>query len=337
MTVYQISAAQRPVMIVAPDDGPSLIINRDPFTQLLIGNDVNIGIAEANNVTIVDPLGTIAVNGNLPVFGVSIGGVIEVHVQRDASQWSLANNEIIEQLGSTTNSFFIAPGNNFHTELFDVRSFSSYYFQANLVGVFPTAFNPIRVKFEWWADAGASFRIYVEDITFWADGFGGMVSDVSYGQILLEDVMHGPFFSYSITNLASVDTVQIVTSAVFASTRTLPGPYFRQAGSSISNEDGGLYDADFTIVAGGLYIPLPFAYGDTETTLYNNGAAAMSLNLSWAPFQTIPVGGHLLANIPAGGVTPTRKMSPKRSGLILITGTAGQGGHLVVNSLFNKI
>ena len=214
----------------------------------------------------------------------------------------------------------------------DVRNFGSYYFQLDTQVITPTKYNPITVIFTWWSDnlqgvGGGS--TYIEEVSIWAAGSTGAFINGG-GTLYMQDVHHGPYLTVNIINPAGNDTVSLFFRLV-GSSRSLPGPYHRQVHSdgtpgvnSGQGADGFLIDKGGIAIGGGGTVDLPMlmGYGDTQWTIVNAGAAAMTYTITYAGH----VAGHtaLVPTLAAGGNTMFNFTMPKRAGLIRVTGTAAQ-------------
>lgn len=85
-------------------DGPSLIINRDLVTPLYLGEDnsqiSNKTIVGDPNISIVDPLGSIAVDGRKAVYGFAGTGSIEVDIKKGAVYWAPSPAQVAAQINA---------------------------------------------------------------------------------------------------------------------------------------------------------------------------------------------------------------------------------------------
>lgn len=90
-------------LLVNAGDGPTLIINRDTANALLIGSEVAVGRYGQTigaPVSVIDPLGSMAVDGTETLFGqgVQSSGTITIDVKRGATVWAPPASLVISQL-----------------------------------------------------------------------------------------------------------------------------------------------------------------------------------------------------------------------------------------------
>ena len=118
----------------------------------------------------------------------------------------------------------------------DVRQHSSYYLQATASGhVQTTNYDPVSFQLEWFADPNGTELIYTDVIEIWAFQSLGGAATPSNGKLLAQDSMHGPYMRLRLYN-HGVDSVD-VTYNLRATTRQLPGPYFRETSLNAVTED----------------------------------------------------------------------------------------------------
>ena len=90
--------------LINAGDGPCLIINRDLVTPLIIADDNsqigNKTIIGDPNLSVIDALGSIAVDGIKPVFGLATAGSIEVDIKKGAINWSPSPAQVAAQINA---------------------------------------------------------------------------------------------------------------------------------------------------------------------------------------------------------------------------------------------
>lgn len=227
-------------------------------------------------------------------------------------------------------------------QTFDVRNFASYYFKIGVKATpgAATAYNPFLVRLFWTAKSDGTDVIYEDRIAFWSDGnsFGGSF-DYDGGNIILQDVHHGPYMSILLVNRANADSVSLFYTLTGTS-RQLPGPFFRQNAAVASGIlVNGFLAANYVIGAGGIKeVPFHFTYGMIGLQITNPSAAAISFDMNFAdvPGGTI-VGGASLGTIAAGGVLYSNFIMPKASGIFKATGAVGAQFGVRPITQYNKV
>lgn len=237
------------------------------------------------------------------------------------------------------------PGTTTTINPVDMRSFQSFYFLigSSAVGA-ATAYNPLLVTFDWFADPlGISDPVFRDEFEIWSDNINTPFF-AAPGVATLEDVCHGSYLRVRIFNGAATDHIDIQFTLI-GTTRQLPGPYLRQQ----LGTDGVLIEDQTIIGPGGINTyPLPVTYGTTYMKFFNNGAAAMTLFLGFGSNAGgVGATNDFVDTVPAttsrieptvGGVTPAQAfIFPKRAGIIRIQGTVGQNYGIRVITLFNKV
>lgn len=213
------------------------------------------------------------------------------------------------------------------TTAFDVRNFASYYFKLSMNATPQgTLYNAITVQLSWTANSDGTDLIYREFVCVWADGAGVAAFTVANGPLEMQDFHHGPYFQITVFNPAGNNSISMFYT-LSGTTRQLAGPSFKQQ----FTEDGILANAAAGLPINGF--PLGFAYGPVQIQLINAGAANMTFGLD---FAGEPATNDLLAVI-APSTTYTQAVLPKRSGLITVTGTAGQVAGVRVITQYDKL
>lgn len=215
----------------------------------------------------------------------------------------------------------------------DVRSFGSYYLAlTGQIGV-ATKYNPVNVLFQWFADSAATREVYRDEVNFWAGSNGGAFIFTN-STMEMQDVHHGPYFSVTILNQAGNDTLSFLLQLVHSS-RQLPGPSVRQFGST----NGILAMSSGPIPVGGtIFFPLYYGHGETQITLVNPSAGAITFNMNYTG-TPVGLGGsdNMTPNpIPAGSVQVIRWIMPKEGGMISAVGAVGANVGVRVISEFAK-
>jgi hypothetical protein len=139
---------------------------------------------------------------------------------------TLLTPEIVAALSSSSGQNINA-GQFVQLGPFDARQYASYYLEVNAVAAgAPVQFNPVTVEVRWNSipTIGAS-EVYADTATFWGDSLAGAFQFLG-GNMYMEDIHHGPFFHVNIMNNSPIALV--VGWDLFNTTRSLPGPYFRQ-------------------------------------------------------------------------------------------------------------
>lgn len=99
----QYPMSDNPYRLVSAGDGPCLLINRDLTNQVLIGPDSGIQGGNPNSVSVIDPLGSTAVDGKDDVYGIRVPGAStrpNVDVQVGASYWAPSPAQVAAQINA---------------------------------------------------------------------------------------------------------------------------------------------------------------------------------------------------------------------------------------------
>lgn len=103
MTIHQVPNRGFGELLVNSGDGPCLIVNRDLVSQLLIGKDNSVFSKGATgDVSVVDPLGSVAVNGREALYGMGLqaSGTISVDIMKNASYWAPSPAQVAAQINA---------------------------------------------------------------------------------------------------------------------------------------------------------------------------------------------------------------------------------------------
>lgn len=320
MTVFNVSTTTRAVRVVAAGDGPCLIINRDHTNAVLIGNDPDVGTAANIAITIVDPLGTIAVNGNIDVYAVALTGTAQINVQADASSWSPSLAEIVTPLFVDIGAS-LASGTTVSSPSFDVRGFQGYYGRiAPTVTSGPTVQNSVKVVVSWGTDSTMSQLLFQDVYEFWSpQSAGGTGVSFDGSPLRIQDIMHGPFMQVDIVSLGGDN--QNVDFNFYGTTRAFTSPFARQ-GSSATNlgSDGWLVYKQAQAIANGATVNIPAYFGYGRTSLkYAVGAGGLTINeLVGFELRTLDADA-----VPANGTIRREEILPKRAPLFQVVNASG--------------
>ncbi len=339
MTIYNVPATTSAVRIVTAGDGPCLIINRDHSTAILIGNDPGVGTVASVAVTTVDPLGTIAVNGNIDVYAVAVTGTVVINVQADASQWSPSSNEITATLfEAIAQPVGIGYANCVSSGLIDVRGFSSFYLNLDADLTVPsTGFNSFLARLTWLprppvaGESGGVFMILSQDVYEYWVFQGSGTALFNGGDLMVADIMHGPYLQLDIVNLGG--DAKTIDYHLIGTTRNIPHPFVTQPRAFIlgsttfgnPNDEGAdgylVYQRNIIINNGAtIRVPALFGHGRVQENL-STGGGALTFSIQ-AGFELRQLDTVTLA---ANSISRVERVLPKRSLLYTVTNTSGVG------------
>lgn len=87
MPLYFLSSQGRPVKIVSAGDGGSLIVNRDIVNSVLYG-DQSIASQNYSSYSVIDPLGSVTVDGQSDIYAIPLAGTPTVDVMQGAGDFA---------------------------------------------------------------------------------------------------------------------------------------------------------------------------------------------------------------------------------------------------------
>lgn len=99
MTLTQLFSQSRPVLLVREGDGPTLIVNRDITNAVLYGEQ-SIASGNVNEYSVLDPLGSITVDGTSDIYAIPNAGTPTLDVVQGAGAWSASPAQIALQMNA---------------------------------------------------------------------------------------------------------------------------------------------------------------------------------------------------------------------------------------------
>lgn len=210
----------------------------------------------------------------------------------------------------------------------DVRQYGAYDLKvfARAVGGVATAPVSILMQASWVTSPTSNDQMYQDTQEFWADG-AGPTFNAALGSAYFQDVQHGPYGRWRITN-QSVDAVELSYTLVF-STRIPPSHLFRQN----SGVNGILVTTQAIIGAGAnADILCPILYGRGFIRFGNIGANAVIYGFLYGSF---PLVAEQITVAP-GAVDRREIILPKNALRINIFSAAGTTYTINAISQFDK-
>lgn len=114
MTIFTLQSSGPPVRVVYGGDGATLIVNRDLVNQVIYGDQSIVG-DNSNSYSIIDPLGSITVDGQSDVYALGLSGNPTINVTNGAASWTPSPAQIAAQINALgipeATAAFIATGN----------------------------------------------------------------------------------------------------------------------------------------------------------------------------------------------------------------------------------
>lgn len=277
MTLIQLSSTARPVPIVQSGDGPTVIVNRDLTNTVLYG-DASIASQNTNSYAVIDPLGSITVDGTSDIYAIPLTGKPTIDVIPGASNWvpspaqvaaqinalGLAKDTtltgvnttlgtpaqqvapvILAQLGSVLGApaaLNIVPGTPFLAlNNVDVSLYNSYDINAYGFAQSPGAVNSsivLQIQLQWFDELVSGIPVFEEDWWIWA----GRAAPVSGSNTLSGcGPMHGRYMTvnvFSVITAANNSTLQYIN--IFGSSRVVPSSDWRQNGQAVNPQSNGI-------------------------------------------------------------------------------------------------
>jgi len=146
--------------------------------------------------------------------------------------WSQTNLERVTSIASGSAS--LTNTQTVTSPIFDMRQFSSFYLtiaaqnQTNPA----TNYNDVQIVMNWYTDNTGATHVYTDKYNIIADNpLGAVFIGVLGGRLVMQDVCHGPFMQYVITE--NGPNVVGVTHLLEGTTRNLPGPYVREVSYAV--------------------------------------------------------------------------------------------------------
>lgn len=113
MTIFTLQSSGPPVRVVYGGDGATLIVNRDLVNQVIYGDQSIVG-DNSNSYSIIDPLGSITVDGQSDVYALGLSGNPTINVTNGAANWTPSPAQIAAQINALgipeTTAAYIATG-----------------------------------------------------------------------------------------------------------------------------------------------------------------------------------------------------------------------------------
>lgn len=238
-------------------------------------------------------------------------------------QTSLRTADLVS-IGDTQT--IIAGGGNVAT-IFDMRAYSSY--STNLLALCNAAatnWNPITITISWYPDQAASTTLYSETYQIFADSSGSVGFPAAYGRFFLQDAIHGPWFTVSVSNNGPMD-ITLVTN-VLGNSRSIGRRYVQNPSTyidSVTVADSGLLLSVAPVLAGGAsldtIIPMaPGSVGMRMQTIAKAGVFAF-----FTPRNVSIQGYNMALGLESHSVTQLPRTAVRAN----ITNSAGAVGQFV--------
>lgn len=113
MAIFTLQSSGPPVRVVYGGDGATLIVNRDLVNQVIYGDQSIVG-DNSNSYSIIDPLGSITVDGQSDVYALGLSGNPTINVTNGAASWTPSPAQIAAQINALgipeTTAAYIATG-----------------------------------------------------------------------------------------------------------------------------------------------------------------------------------------------------------------------------------
>ena len=276
MVLYNLSSKARPVLVVRKGDSPSLIVNRDVTNQVVYGGQ-DIASGNINTYSIIDPLGSINVDGTSDIYVLPLTGTPTVDVTDGSSNWSPSPAQIAAQLatsGLALNSTLqgvnttlgspaqqiipvvltsqgsiggaaaatIVPGTPFTAmNLIDVSLYQSYDINLFCFSQSPGSVNAnvvAQVVFQWFDDLVSGIPVFEEDWWIWC---GRAAPVAGFNTLSGCGPMHGRYLTVQVfTTITAAFNMTLQYINVFGSTRLVPSSDWRQNGAFVNPQSNGI-------------------------------------------------------------------------------------------------
>jgi len=86
--------------LIAAGDPPSLVVNRDLVNQIYYGYSESIVASSTAELSIIDPLGSVAFDGKQSIWAIAASGTSLVDVQPGATQWAPSPAQVAAQINA---------------------------------------------------------------------------------------------------------------------------------------------------------------------------------------------------------------------------------------------
>lgn len=274
--LFNLSSKARPVRVVTTGDNPALIVNRD-ITNTVAYGDQSIASGNINSYGLIDPLGSISVDGTTDIWVIPLTGTATIDVVVGASNWSpspaqiaaqlstsgLALNStlagvnttlgspaqqvtpvVLEQLGSIGGAAAatIVPGTPFTAmNLVDVGLYQSYDINCYAFTTSPGAVNSnivAQVVLQWFDDLTSNIPVFEEDWWIWC----GRAAPVAGTNTLSGcGPMHGRYMTVQVfTTISAANNMTLQYMNIFGSSRPVPYSDWRQNGQAVNPQSNGI-------------------------------------------------------------------------------------------------
>lgn len=278
MTLFNLSSKNRPVRVVMAGDGPSLIVNRDLVNSVAYG-DQGISSANINVYSLLDPLGSINVDGTSDVWVIPLTGTATVDVTAGSTNWSPSPAQIAAQLstsGLALNSTLagvnttlgspaqqispvvltaqgsiggaaaatIVPGTPFTAmSLVDVSLYQSYDINLFAFSQSPGTVNAnivAQVVLQWFDTNTGVNDIPVFEEDWWL--WCGRAAPVAgFNTLSGCGPMHGRYMTVQVfTTITAAVNMTLQYINIFGSTRLVPSSDWRQNGAQVNPQSNGI-------------------------------------------------------------------------------------------------
>lgn len=274
--LFNLSSKARPVRVVTAGDNPALIVNRD-ITNTVAYGDQSIASGNVNTYGLIDPLGSISVDGTVDIWVIPLTGTATVDVVVGASNWSPSPAQIAAQLstsGLALNSTLsgvnttlgspaqqitpvvlaslgsiggaaaatIVPGTPFTAlSLQDVSAYQSYDINLFAFSQSPGTVNAnivAQVVFQWFDDLTSGIPVFEEDWWVWC---GRAAPVAGFNTLSGCGPMHGRYLTVQVfTTITAATNMTLQYINIMGSGRPVPSSDWRQSGVAVNPQSNGI-------------------------------------------------------------------------------------------------
>lgn len=159
---------------------------------------------------------------------------------------------------------------------YDVRQYTSYYFQMVAQATTATFAHPVWLTLTWFDSAGNT--LYTDSVIHWPTAPSILAPNLAIvgGTLQYQDVLHGPYMQFSITNnnhaVLTTYTVQL-----FGTTRNIPAPYYN--GGGVNGDNILCQDSRTPAITTTYQLPIRGGYGPANMSISNAATAAVTWKL----------------------------------------------------------
>lgn len=216
----------------------------------------------------------------------------------------------------------------------DVRQYSSYYLKIfSTAHTAPTAFSTSRVDLFFYgsSNTGNGTLVYQDMAEWWNDSAFPGTFNLANSDVLIQDVLHGPYLVVQYTNGSSTTSMD-VNFLLEYSTRLIPGPYLRQQkaidGTLAATGNVG------TAINSTVNLPLPLSDGRMRYKANSLGPGTITVNTMYGSLAPV-----IDQDVMASAALVTRELIvPKRAIMVqVVTGGTAGGYAIDVFTQFDKV